>query len=357
VSSKLLFVIRYSSLVIGHSSFTRISGFCLLFAIFFFCSCKNKRSDISSIKVDLKVERFEKELFSLNTENHDNAIDDLISKYDDFFFFYFNEYARAWQMRNDSTQAWKDSVAAYVADPVLHALYDSVEQKFSDLTPIEKNLSASLRYFKYYFPGITVPEVITLINGPGHGAFTYGDSILCIALDDYMGPNFSYYKFQNIPHYLLRRFSSEYIVPNCMQVIITHQFQFDPSRKKLLDAMIYNGKVLYLRSQMMPDSPDSLITAFAEKDLIWCKNNEPEIWKFFITKNLLYSTDPLEYLKYVNEGPSTSGMPPEAPGNAGSWVGWRIVSKYMKQNPKVTLKQLMNEQNAQLILTESKYKP
>jgi hypothetical protein len=142
-----------------------------------------------------------------------------------------------------------------------------------------------------------------------------------------------------------------------MQVMITHEFPFDPSGKKLLDAMIYNGKILYLRSRVMPDSPDSLTTAFAEKDLKWCNDNEPEIWKFFITKNLLYSQDPLEYLKYVNDGPSTSGMPPEAPGNVGSWEGWRIVSKYMQQHPEVTLQQLMNEQEAQKILTESKYRP
>src|SRR5438045_9185903 len=117
----------------------------------------------------------------------------------------------------------------------------------------------------FYLPQITIPDVIALINGPGRGAFTYGDSTLCIALDDYMGPNFSYYKFQDIPQYLVRRFSPEYIVPNCMQVMITDEFPFDPSGKKLLDAMIYNGKVWYLRSRVMPDAPDSLVTGFSRK--------------------------------------------------------------------------------------------
>src|SRR6185295_7999245 len=147
----------------------------------------------------------------------------------------------------------------------------------------------SIRYFKFYFREITIPKVITLINGPGHGAFTYGDSTLCIALDDYMGQNFSYYKFQNIPDYLIWRFRKEFIVPNCMQVMITHEFPYDPTGKKLLDAMICNGKMLYLKSRVMPSAPDSLVTGFSERDLKWCKDNEAEIWKFFIEKNLLYS--------------------------------------------------------------------
>ena len=40
-----------------------------------------------------------------------------------------------------------------------------------------------------------------------------------------------------------------------------------------------------------------------------------------------------------------------------AWLGWQIVRKYMEENPKVTLAQLMAEKNAQKILTESKYKP
>ncbi|MEO6166441.1 MAG: hypothetical protein ABIO46_14260, partial [Chitinophagales bacterium] len=92
-------------------------------------------------------------------------------------------------------------------------------------------------------------------------------------------------------------------------------------------------------------------------DITWCNNNEAEIWKFFIEHKLLYNPDPLEFSKFVTEGPSTSGMPTEAPGNIGSWVGWRIVTAYMKRNPAVTPALLMNEADAQKILTESKYKP
>ena len=334
---------------------SRFTIFYFLFSIFF--SCKSHKPDISNIKVDLEIDRFEKDLFLPDTANRDGNIEQLIHKYGDFFFFYFNDYAPHCHMRSESDNSWKDSVEAYIADQTLRALYDSVEKKFPDPPSFQIPLTTSFRYLKFYFPQIILPKVITVINGPGHGAFTYGDSTLCIVLDDYMSPEFSFYRFQDIPQYLIWRFRPEYIVPNCMQVMITHQFPFDASAKKLLDAMVYNGKVLYLRSKVMPDAPDSLVTDFRNSDLKWCKDNEPEIWKFFITKNLLYSQDPLQYLKYVNDGPTTSGMPPESPGNVGSWVGWRIVSSYMEKHPDVTLQQLMMQEDAQKILTESKYKP
>ncbi len=336
---------------------SRFTIFYFLSSTFFFSSCHSHKPDISNIKVELKTQRFEKDLFSPDTMSHGVALNDLIRKYGDFFFFYFNDYNRQWRMRNDAGSKWMDSVMAYVSDPTLRALYDSVEKKFSDFSSIQNQLSTSLRYYKFYFPDAAIPDIITLINGPGHGAFTYGDSTLCIALDDYMGVNFSYYKFENVPQYLMHRFNSEYLIPNCMQVIITQQFPFDPTGKKLLDAMIYNGKIMYLKSRVMPDAADSLITGFEEKDLKWCSENEKEIWKFFISKNLLYSQDPLEYLKYVNDGPTTSGMPAAAPGNIGSWIGWRIVSAYMKQHPEILLNQLMQEEDAQKILSDSKYKP
>ncbi len=334
-----------------------ITIFHLLFSIFFFPSCKNHKPDISNIKVDLKVERFEQDLFSLDTLNRETSIQQLRNKYGDFFSFYFNDYSRQWRIQSDSSRAWQDSVFYYIKDRTLQALNDSVQKKFSNLSGINNDLTTAFRYYKYYFPRASVPSVVTLINGPSHGAFTYGDTLLCIALDDYMDPQFSYYKFEDVPQYLIRRFKPEYIVPNCMQVTISHQFPFDPSGKKLLDAMIYNGKILYLRGKLMPDRDDSVTTGFAERDLKWCNENEKEIWKFFITKNLLYSQDPLEYLKYVNEGPTTSGMPPESPGNVGSWVGWKIVSAYMHKHPEVSLQQLMSKSNAQDILAGSKYKP
>lgn len=343
----VFFFCRFNAWVIGKWP--------LLVVCFLIASCKSHKPDVSGITVNVNVERFEQELFAIDSSNRDQAIQQMTGKYGEFFYFYFNGYE--WNMQSESDASWKDSVVAYVQDPFLTALYDSVQERFHDVTSFQADFEASLKYYRFYFPDVIIPDVYTVINSPGHGAFTYGDSSLCIALEDYMSPQFSFYQYLDIPNYLLRRFTPQYLVPNALQVMITKSFPFNSTQSKLLDAMLYNGKVIYFKSQFMPGAHDSVTTGFSEADLAWCAANEKEVWKFFVTRDLIYSADPLEYLKYVNDGPTTSGMPPESPGNVGSWVGWRIVASYMKEHPEISLKQLMDDKDAQKILTESKYKP
>lgn len=320
-------------------------------------SCRHDvKPDISGVNYELQLRRFEKELFAINAGQYKEQIDSLQQEYPVLFPFYFHEIG-GWDMTADTSSRLKDSILQYVRSPYGQALYDSTMRLFDDLAGFEEELETSLKYFRYYFPDLPAPKVTTLINAPP--AFTVGNDLICISLDKYMGPSSAFYQYEAeaIPYYLLRRFKAPYMVSNCMQVLATANFEIDMAGKKLLEAMIYSGKIFYLKQQVMPGSPDSIITGFEQKDLEWCRGNEPEIWKFFIEYKLLYNTEPLEYSKYVTEGPSTSGMPPEAPGNIGSWTGWRIVSSYMKRNPDITLQQLMLEDDAQKILTESKYKP
>ena len=87
------------------------------------------------------------------------------------------------------------------------------------------------------------------------------------------------------------------------------------------------------------------------------QNNEDKIWKFFIEQKLLFNKNPGEFVKFINDGVSTNGFPPQAPAKIGCFIGWRIVSKYMEQMPEIKLDQLMNEKDGNKILLESNYKP
>ena len=61
--------------------------------------------------------------------------------------------------------------------------------------------------------------------------------------------------------------------------------------------------------------------------------------------------------KYTNDGPTISAFPKESPGNIGKYIGWKIVSSYLKKHPKLELKQLMEEKDMMKIYQESGYKP
>ena len=125
----------------------------------------------------------------------------------------------------------------------------------------------------------------------------------------------------------------------------------------LLNEMIYQGKLLYLADALMPDEQDTIKIGFTKKQLDWCIANENNMWGYLIKNKFLYSNEINVVTKFTGAAPFTTGFVKESPGRTGVWIGWRIVRKYMDNNPKITLDQLMLENDAQKILANSKYKP
>ncbi len=90
----------------------------------------------------------------------------------------------------------------------------------------------------------------------------------------------------------------------------------------------------------------------------WCKDNEFNMWAYIIREKMLYSTDQNNIDKFMKDGPFTSYFNHDlSPARTGFWLGWQIVRAYMKNNPDVTLSQLLAEKSADKIFKESGYKP
>lgn len=124
--------------------------------------------------------------------------------------------------------------------------------------------------------------------------------------------------------------------------------------------MVYNGKVLYFLDQVLPENiPDSIKIGYTANQYNWCQNFEGNIWSYFLTQELIYQSDLQKIQTYITDGPFTPGLGDQktsAP-KLGFFIGWQIVKKYMKENPDITLQQLIAETDSQKILTKSKYKP
>ena len=76
-----------------------------------------------------------------------------------------------------------------------------------------------------------------------------------------------------------------------------------------------------------------------------------------IEKKHLFSTDLMVVKRYIDESPFTKSFSAESPGRTGIWIGWQIVRNYMKNNPDVSLQDLIENSNYQEILNKSKYNP
>jgi hypothetical protein len=173
-----------------------------------------------------------------------------------------------------------------------------------------------------------------------------------------MGKDFKYYEGLQYPLYKRRNMDKPFMAADCMRAWAQSEYEMKPAEEKtLLSQMVYYGKQLYFIDAMLPDVPDSIKIGYTAENMKWTIDNEANLWGYFIDKSLLFETNQDKFFKYINEGPTTNGLPKEAPAELGRWVGWQIVRAYMEKNDNVTLEQLMNETNAQSILEKSKYKP
>ncbi|HEX5001124.1 MAG TPA: hypothetical protein VFW78_01400 [Bacteroidia bacterium] len=317
------------------------------------CQSQRNHPDVSKVEVNIHLERFEQDLFSNKDSLQTSDIAVLKQKYGHFFYLFCNNVIRIGSGTDTELTA---GLNAFIHDPEVKSVQEKINKEYPQTAELEKELSGFLKHLKYYFPEKPLPEIVTY-NSAFNYAVVTADSVLGIGLDMFLGANEESYIRLGIPKYMFDKFSREYILPSCVKGWFQSDFDGSDVKGDLISQMIYQGKLLYYMDLMVPDLADTLKTGYTATQLEWCRNNEEGIWAFFIDKKLLFNNDPSEYVKYINDGPTTSGFPPDSPGKIGAWIGWQIVQKYMNENPSVTIEQLLKEQDAQKILEKSHYKP
>lgn len=338
-------------------SFMRVffSFLAIIISLSLFTKCENIKSSDKNPDFDISIQRFEKELFSINPDELSiEHLKDLNTKYPDFYPLYVENILMATEKFEDY-EAYLDLIQDFIGNKAVRGLYDSVMHYYPKIDDIEKELSISLTLFKRNFPNSNIPQVVTFISEFAHGAVTYND-VLGIGIDLYLGEQYPYYS-NFFPQFMMRRLSKEFMTINAMQVMATDLLPEPVQKNSLLDKMIFNGKILYFLEQTMPFKNKFDLIGYTEEQYKWCIENEPHIWAYFIEHNLLFNNVLFEHQKYVTDGPFTIGMPDGAPGKIAMWTGWQIVKAYMDKSSNTTLPQLFTEEDAHKILRVSKYKP
>jgi gliding motility-associated lipoprotein GldB len=327
----------------------------LFIAICFYgCNDEKNKADIGDVTVKSNLYRFDKDLFATSNTITSAVIGDLRNKYADFFNVYYRNILRM-NAPNDSLLA--AMLTGFVTDKDIVDVYKKVKQTFADaeVEKINSDLILFFKYLKHHFPDTHTPDVITYISGFNYNVVTT-DSAIGIGLDMYLGKDCLFYSSIGFPQYMYKKFSKEYIVNDCVKGWFQSEYDVDALKKELLSQMIYQGKLLYFTDAMEPDLNDTIKIGFTNEQLQWCKENEEQMWSFFIENKMLYNTNEKEYAKFIQDGNTTQGFPKESPGKTGCYMGWQIVNAYM-QNNDVTLLELLAEQDAQKILAQSKFKP
>ena len=339
------------------------TSFVFLIYIFLF-SCKSSKNtpDVSSINIDLKLERFDRDFFSIDTANILPGLNQLYTKHP-ITTPIFLQYVLGLDSANTL-----NGVTNFIR--LSEKLYDTVNTVFNNTDKIEKEFKKAFQHVKYYYPKYPVPEIATITgpvdalaqsdNGPTPDFLRPG--LLGISLQFYLGKNFSVYNdpffIENVaPQYRSRRFSKEYIIADAMQLVVSDLFPDKSSGKPLIEQMVEKGKQWYMLDKFLPETPDSIKTGYTQQQLDWCIENEGMIWTYIVKNEDLQSLNPSVIQTYIGESPFTQGLPQDySPGNIGQWIGWQFIKKFVEKNPGLKPEDVM-QTDAVTIITEAKYKP
>jgi len=317
----------------------RICKTITLFILFVF-SCKEDDSlekRINNISIHFKVERFDT-LFSQATSKN---LKYLKAGYP---FMFSEAYSDDFWLKKKS-------------DTLQVALHREVYEVFKDFDATRSDIDMLFKHLKYYISGFEAPRVITTTSDVDYAnKVIVTDSIAVIALDTYLGENHKFY--DGIPRYLTSCFKKSQIVVDLAEAYGKKMIR--PSQRRMfLDHIIYFGKLLYLKDILIPFKSEFERIGYTEEQLKWAIANENYIWRYFISKSLLFSTDTKLLNRFVNPAPFSKfyleGIDRESPGRLGQYIGLQIVRSYMKNN-NVTFEDMLTKK-AEDIFKNAKFKP
>jgi hypothetical protein len=226
---------------------------------------------------------------------------------------------------------------------------------FADISDIQKPLNKAFTRIHWLYPEMEIPTLYLFISGFVTPIFME-DDLIGIGADMYLGSDYEYYN-RVVYEYQKQTMRKECIPVDVVSAYLFRTLPYTSTKSRLLDQMIYRGKVMYLTAQLFDDLPGYEVMGWTKDQWKWCERNEEAIWHLVMDKRDLFKTESLVLTSYLNDGPFTSEISQDSPGRLGIWLGWRIVESYMAHNENVTLQELMAEPDAQKILEESYYKP
>lgn len=317
------------------------------------CQTNPSKVNVSNIDLKLDIKRLDHDIFSITTGNAQVTIPRLEQKYGSFFKAY-NENVLA--LGNPSDPLYFTYLNTFLQDSTRIASHLKIDSLYQDLTVIQQKLEDGFRHYKYHFPDKFIPQIITIISGFNQSV-VMTENAVGISLDNYLGEDCPFYKMLGLPAFKRDNMHSAKIPTDVLYAWAVSEFEFDESNNNLLSNMVYQGKLIYFLDAMFPDEPDHLKIGFRPEKLEWCTKNEAGMWSYLIEQKLLFNSDRMNIVRFINPAPFTSCFTTESPGRTGIWIGWQIVRNYMKKNPGVSLSGLLADNDYQKILNESGYSP
>ena len=321
------------------------AAYCLLHTM----ACNNE-VNVDHIPVKIEIQRFDKDLRSAAADT--TLIPSLREKYQSFFELY---NVGIIEIGDSQSPYYTSMLQNFMQAEVVEMAHHKVEEIFPDEESLNVRLTDGFKHLKYYFPDMPIPKVYAYVSGFNESLMLL-DDVVAVGLDRYLSDTCGIYDQLNFPKYRQYNMRPERIPVECLQAWVKGEyFPEGGANSNLLQEMIYAGKIAYVNTLCFPKSADTLLFGFTATQMNWCEDNEGQMWTYLLEQQKLYSNDQFSIHKYIEEAPFTADFSQASPGRACAWLGYRIVTAYMKKN-KTSLPEMMLL-DAQSLLKKSRYNP
>ena len=320
------------------------------------CGCGNKHQyipkDIEAVEVE--IVRFDNAQLAVRPDSVKQDIEQLYANYELFMPIFVEGILG---LQTEDTAYLCEMYAQFLTDTVMGFAQTNTtaQELFTNVDSLQEALNTGFSRLHFLYPEWEIPTLYLFVSG-FNSSVMYYENIMGVGVDMYLGSDYPYYN-QVVYDYQKQTMRKACVAGDVLSMYLAYHISYNSKYNRLLEQMIFRGKQLFLLAQLLPNEPVWEVIGYSKEQWDWCEQYEQAIWNRIMQKRDLFKTESNVMSSYMNDGPFTAEVTQDSPGRLGVWVGWRIVDSYMRNNKDVTLRELMNENDAQKILEQSYYKP
>lgn len=322
--------------------------------LFVGCQPKERFFPANLEPVSVSIQRFDNALMRVRTDSIREDVRALYQQFPLFMPVFMEDVLGVYRQDTDYLCA---ALPAFLTDTLYgFEQTNRYEQTlFQDISDLEHSISSAFSRIHYLYSDWSIPTLYFFVSGFQTSLCWVGED-MAVGCDMYLGSDYPYYN-RVVHHYQKQTMRKECLPADVVSAYLFAHVPYPCRQRRLLDGMLYQGRIIYLLSLCFPNLPDYEVIGYSKEQWAWCEQHEQDIWNMLMDKKDLFKYDNLTLASYLNDGPFTAEISQQCPARIGVWLGWRIIDSYVRHHDEVSLVDLMSQADSQQILEQSAYRP
>lgn len=248
------------------------------------------------------------------------------------------------------------SAGDYASKPSILEHREAVEREFADMSHESRAIGKAFDRLRAELPGAVIPRLFTIISPYTQSIFV-DDTTMYIGLNHYLGT--SYEKYEYFPEYVRRLKVRPRLPIDVVEAIVRTSYPYEGGEyPQTVSRLAYEGAVAEAVMRIT-GKDEAMVMGYADKDYLWLRDHEHEMWDTLVSRRLLFSSDNAVIRSLVGVNPASMILSSDAPGWAGRYIGHRLVESYLSGHSGTSIETLLSPDfyRSPSLLSDAGYNP